>query len=96
MNNECSYFSTFEVMIFLYSHVTIRSFSLQFFRILVTTLNLFKRGGACSSATTNRRILLHAAVPTLAHVQALPTKDEVAEVRADEYTDDEVPIVVHG
>lgn len=47
-------------------------------------------------ATTNRSIFLHAILPRLPNSKALVPEDEVPDIRPNEDTDYDVPIVVHG
>lgn len=47
-------------------------------------------------STTDGDILLHAILAALPYVKALPPADKIAKVCADEYTDDNVSVVVHG
>lgn len=47
-------------------------------------------------ATADRDVLLHAVFAALAHTEALPPKDEVPEICANEDADDDVSVVVHG
>lgn len=47
-------------------------------------------------STADGNVLLHPIGATSSNAEALPPKDEVANVCADEDTDDEISIVVHG
>lgn len=50
----------------------------------------------CTSTTADSHVLLQAILATLAHIEALPAKDEVTKICADEYTNNYVSIVIHG
>jgi hypothetical protein len=47
-------------------------------------------------ATADCDVLLHAIFAALTHVEALPPEDEVSEICANEDTDDDVSVVIHG
>ena len=48
------------------------------------------------SSAANGNLLLHSILSAASNVEALPAKDEVAQIRANEDANDDVSVVVHG